>query len=425
MSEKLANHGGPKAVTVETRELWKRPVEEEKEAVCELIDRGFLSGSGTGLPKEFEEEFRQYIGCKYCISLDHGSSALAAAFYAVGVGPGDEFITPSAGYLGTYCGALHMGARPVFCEIDPKSLLMDPADVEKRITPRTKAIVPIHLNGRICDLDGLMHISQKYGIPIIEDACHVHGAEWDGKKIGNVGHITCFSLQGVLPGGKPVCGGEGGIFCTNNREYYERQLIYCHLHRVGVLDELTNPEYKRLDSELLGWKWRAHPLALAIARVALKSLDYRNQKRREHRKKLFDGISPLAGVEPTYDYPKATPAGFYGGIKLIYNPEELDGLPIEKFLQALKAEGVPVGSRGFGHLEHLRSIYTRGFDLWGNNRGPLGADFKRYKRGDFPISERMHERVFTLPAYIEPPDGLIDQIIAAFEKVTKNYKALL
>ncbi|MCD6593574.1 DegT/DnrJ/EryC1/StrS family aminotransferase [Candidatus Bathyarchaeota archaeon] len=433
--EKLAILGGPKAVTIEDPEQWKRPIEEEKKAVCELIERGELSGSGFGVSKQFEEEFREYIGCEYCLTVDHGTTALASAYYAVGVGPGDEIITPTAGYIGSYAGALHMGARPVFCDIDPKTLLMDPEDVERRITKRTKAINVIHMGGRVCDMDALIDIARKHGLAIVEDACHAPGAEWDGKKIGNVGDITCFSLQGINPHGKPVSGGEGGIVCTNNRELYERQLIYCHLHRAGVTKELTNPAYRLFDSEVLGLKYRAHPLALALARISLKSLPYRNKRMRENRAKIFSELRKLPGLEPVHDYEKANPGGFYGGFKVIYKPEELGGLPIEKFIEAMRAEGAPIRARmvsssGPG-LEHLHNIFIKGFDLWGHNRGPLGGEwcglppFKGYKKGDFPVAEKMMNRVLTLPALIDPKEGFLEQYIKAFKKVTSNYESLL
>ena len=261
MKTELALLGGSKAVTVDVGEKWNPPVEEEKAAVCDLIDQRSLSGAGSGLPKEFEEEFKEFIGCDYVLTTSHGHTALASAFFAAGVGAGDEFIHPDIGYIGSYAGALHMGAKPVFCELDPKTLLADPSDIEKRITSKTRVINPVHYNGRVCDMDRLMAICEKHNLIIIEDAAHAHGSEWGGVEIGNIGHITCFSLQGVLPGGKPVASGEGGILTTNDRELYERALIYCHLHRKGALEELTNPVYKQLEPQLLGWKWRAHPLS--------------------------------------------------------------------------------------------------------------------------------------------------------------------
>ncbi|HID95563.1 MAG TPA: DegT/DnrJ/EryC1/StrS family aminotransferase [Candidatus Latescibacteria bacterium] len=431
MSEKLAILGGKPAIEIKEPERWRRPVEEEKKLVCQLLDEGFVSGSGTGLPKEFEEDIREYVGCNFCLTVDHGSTALASAYYAVGVGPGDEVITPTAGYIGSYCGALHLGARPVFCDIDPKTLLVDPEDVERKITKRTRAINIIHFHGNVCDMDAFLHIRDKYGIPIVEDAAHALGAEWDGKKIGTIGDIACFSLQGSNPIGKPVAGGEGGFVTTNVRELYERQLIYCHLHRAGVTDELTNPAYKGLDSEVLGLKWRAHPLALALAKVSLNTLEYRIKRSNENREKIFEALREIPGLEPEGSHPKVRRVNLYGGLRIIYHPEALEGLPVERFVEALKAEGVPVKSLGFPYLEHLRKIFREGFDLWGRDRGPLGGEFcglppfKPYKEGDFPVAEDVHRRVINIPSYINPAEGFLDQLIGAFRKVVENYKSLL
>jgi len=422
--DKLALNGGPRAVTISSEEQWKRPVEEEKRLVDDLIERGLLSGSGEGLPLEFEGEFREYIGASYCLTVDHGSSALASAFYAAGVGPGDEVITPTIGYIGSYCGALHMGARPVFCDVDPETLLIDPSDAERRITRHTRAIDAIHLWGQVCDMDALMAIGHRHGITIVEDAAHCTGAEWNGKKIGNAGDITCFSLQGSDPHGKPVSGGEGGIVTTNNRELYERQLIYCHLHRMGVTKELTNPEYRGLDSEVLGLKWRAHPLAMAIAKVSLSSLEYRNGRKFRNRERIFKALKDLPGLEPIRDYEKAKPAGFYDGLKIKYHPEQMGDLPIGKFVEAMNAEGAPLSATHL-KLEHLRNIFTRGFDLWGHDRGPLGSDFRVYRKDDFSVAEALSDKVLTMPAYIETKEGFLDQYIDAFRKVTSNYKSLL
>jgi len=432
----LAILGGKPAVAASVKEGWTRPIEDEKELVYELLKEGELSGAGRGLPKKFEEEIKEYIGCEYCLTVDHGSTALTSAYYAVGVGPGDEIITPAAGYLGSYAGALHVGARPVFCEIDRKTLLMDPDDAERRMTHRTRAINPVHMCGNVCDMDALSNIGRRHGVGVVEDAAHAAGCEWDGKKIGNLGDIACFSLQGVNPEGKPIAGGEGGIVCTNSRELYERALIYCHLHRAGIMGELTSPAYRGLDAEVLGLKYRAYPLALAIALVSLKSLPYRMEKAIENREKLFGGLKDIQSIEPVHSYPGAKWHGLYGGWEVVYDPGELRDLPPEKFRAALRAEGVPARGHMWasGHLgEHLRTIFTRGFDLWGHGRGPLDTQhgfmglppFKPYRRGDFPITESLAERVITLPAYIEPERGLIEQFAEAFRKVVDNHRELL
>ena len=145
----LALLGGPKTVTADPRDQWREPVEEQKQAVCDLIEKGILSQSGSGVPKAFEDEFRAFVGCQYVIAVSHGHTALASAFFAAGLGAGDEFIHPALGYIGGYAGGLHMGAAPVFCDVDPDTLLADPADVENRITPKTRVVNPIHYCGPV------------------------------------------------------------------------------------------------------------------------------------------------------------------------------------------------------------------------------------------------------------------------------------
>jgi len=427
MSQELALLGGPKAVTVSTQDQWKPPVEEEKALVCELIDQNFLSGTNTGVPKEFEDRFREFIGCKYVLTTSHGHTALASAFFAAGLGPGDEFIHPALGYLGSYAGALHMGATPVFCEVDPKTLLLDPADAEQRITPRTRCITPIHSRGHVCDMDAMFALAERHDLVVVEDAAHAHGSEWDGVKIGNLGHIACFSLQGMMPGGKPVSAGEGGIVATNDRELYERCLIHCHLHRPGALDELTNPVYRQLEPQLLGWKWRAHPLAMALALVSLKSLSYRLERVAANREALREGMDGVPGIELAQTYPKSKGSEVYGGLVFLYDPDALNGLPAKTFVEALAAEGAPMRGPGVGHIEHLRALYTKDLPgLWGEGHpGPANVPLPRYKEGDFPVTESLRDKVLSSPSYIDPADGLIDQWAAAIRKVVEEHRKLL
>lgn len=429
--EQLAIRGGQPAVTIDDPEGWERSVDEQVDLVSELVREGTLSGAGSGVPAEFEETFGEFSGADYCVTVNQGSSALAAAYYAVGVGPGDEVITPTAGYLGAYEGALHLGARPIFCEVDPDTLLADPADIEPRITDRTAAICVTHFNGRVCEMDRLREISDSCDVPLVVDAAHAHGSYWDGEHVGTVGDVVCFSLQGVAPHGKPVTGGEGGILTTNDREYYERQLAYCHLHRAGLTDELTMEPYAKLDAEALGRKWRAHPLALALATVNLRSLEYRCERRMEYRRELFSRLDGVPGVRTVDTYEKSDSAGFYGGLRLVYQPDALDGLSVERYVEALQAEGVDISGPGFAYLEHRRYLFREGFDLWGDDRGPLGGafcglpSFDGYRKGDYPVTEALHERVLTLPSIIEPPESLVDQTAAAFEKVAAYHETLL
>ena len=427
MASKLAILGGRKAVTADNSEQWQRPIAEQKAALCDLMDQGFISGSGAGPPKEFEEDFRQFIGCKYVLTVSHGHLALASAFFAAGLGAGDEFIHPALGYIGSYAAALHMGGRPVFCESDPTTLLADPADILTRITPRTRVVNPIHHSGRVCDLDALLGICAKHKLVLVEDAAHAHGSEWDGRKIGNVGHIACFSLQGIDPGGKPVTAGEGGIVATNDRELYERCLIYAHLHRTGMPEELENPVYRKLDAELLGWKWRAHPLALAIARVSLKSLPERLVRYAANRDELIEKIEGVPGMELARNYPKAKASELYMGLSFIYKPEEVGGLARERFCDALRAEGVPMNAQRLRPPEHLRALYTKDLPgLWGKGHaGPANVPLPRYAQGDYPVSEGLVERVMYMHGWIQCADGLIGQVAAGIRKVADQHGKLL
>ena len=425
MKTNIGLHGGEPAISLPIEDRWKRPVDEEIRVIREVLESGEISVSGRGLPKQFEEEFAEYIGCKYVLATSHGHTALASAFFAAGIGVGDEFIHPAYGYIGSYVGALHMGATPVFCESHPEYLLADPDDIETRITEKTKVINPIHRFGRVCEMDRLLSLCNDRGIILIEDAAHAHGSEWDGKRIGSFGHIACFSMQGVLPGGKPLAAGEGGIVATNDRELYERALIYCHLHRSGAVEELTNPVYSQLDPQLLGWKFRAHPLA--IARIALGNLSDRIDRFAANRELLYEKMRGIPGIEPVHVYEKSKGSELFGGLQFLVDSERLGGATAEHLTPALKAEGIASVTNSTRHVEHLRSIYTKDLPgLWGDGHpGPADIPLPRYRRGDFPITETVNERSFWFHGWVDPTPGLIEQVASAIDKVVSKADELV
>ena len=231
-------------------------------------------------------------------------------------------------------------------------------------------------------------------------------------------------MQGGPPLGKPLPGGEGGLLTTNDRDLYERVLLFCHLNRAGVADEFTNAEYKALAPTNLGLKFRAHPFAMAVGLVFFESLEYRNQKRVEYRKKIDNALEETPGLSPLKTYPKAKRAGFYGGMHMIYHPEELGGLPVERFLEAMRAEGVNMSHRGY-ELTHRLKLFAEGFDIYGKGYGPLTGDYPGYPEGSLPVTEEVHKRILGMPTFIEEEPGYSDGVIEAFKKVTKNYKKLL
>ena len=419
----LAINGGPKAVTVEPRENWPVPTEEIESAVVDLIRRGSYSGDWEKTYFPFEKECAEYFDVEYCVAQNNGTSTLHSAYYAAGVGPGDEVIHPAFTWICSIAPVFHLGARPVFCEIDPETLVMDPADVEKRITPKTRAITVVHLHGNVCDMDALMEIARKHDIFVIEDCSHSHGAEWDGKKIGAVGHIGCFSMQGEFPSGKPLPAGEGGFITTNDQNLIDRVLLYCHLNRPGVSSQISNPAYSKLGDTVLGLKFRAHPFALAVARIFLKSLDYRNGQRAAYRERIYDALADIPGLDPVKTHPKSKPAGFYGGMYMIYRPDELGYLPVTEFVDILKAEGVDTHHRGYG-VTHLLPLFADGFDMYEGRDfpGPLKDGYTGYKPGSLPATEDVIlNRLVGMPTFIQETYGYSDQVITALEKVTSHF----
>lgn len=409
-------------------EMWKRPKDQEKLIIGKLIDADDLTGAGAGICNIFEKCFSEYIGSRYCLTFSDGTSALKAAYYAAGVGPGDEVITPCMGYIASYAGAMHMGARPIFCDIDPTTLLIDPEQVRKKITKRTKAINIIDFNGRVCDLDALLKLSKEYGIALVHDAVHSCGASWGGVKLGNFDHVTCFSLQGTNPTGKIVGGGEGGVMCTNDIEAYQRILAFCHLHRVDVVSELQNSPYADFDREMLGLKSRAHPLALAIAFVSLGTLDYRIGKYRECYAKTKAIVKEFDFLRLPEIAPKAKMGGVFWGYQCVHDPLKLGGMTRDELVLRLQQEGIPVIGPKFGYCEYKRSIFRKGFDLWGEGRGPIDGcwagmePFSRCKDGDYPVAEDMLKKVFTFPAYIEVNPEYYVELSRALEKIEHEGK---
>ncbi|MFQ6078263.1 MAG: DegT/DnrJ/EryC1/StrS family aminotransferase, partial [Thermodesulfobacteriota bacterium] len=298
--EKLALFGGPKAVTLDDSEALRWPIitNEEIEAVNELMRKGEVSVSP--IVKEFEQEFADYCGAKYALAQNNGTSTLHAAYFAVGISPGDEVITPVYSWHLQLMPILAAHGVPVFCDIDPKTLNIDPEDIERKITPRTKAIVVVHVYGHPAEMDDILAIAKQHKLAVVEDCSHAHGAEYKGRKVGTFGDVGCFSLQGS----KLMVAGEGGILVTNNTKYYERAIMLGHYERIPSLTLPDYTKYQWMGKEVppicFGYKYRIHPLGAAIARVQLKHLDERNDIRRKNLEYLSQGLKDIKGVDPPY-----------------------------------------------------------------------------------------------------------------------------
>jgi perosamine synthetase len=391
---------------------WRQIGEEEAAVAAEMTRRNELSG-GTPVVRAFEEEWRSWIGVRHAITTLNGSAALYSAFFGVGAGPGDEVICPTYTWICSIAPAMLLGARPVFCESDPETLMLDPEDVRRRITPRTRAIVAVHLWGQVCDMDGLMAVSRETGVPVIEDCSHAHGARFGGRMAGGIGHVACWSLQGS----KPVSAGEGGVLATDDTEIFERACLVGQCNRIAGVDLVTT-KYADLQPLGLGMKLRAHPLGIGIAQVQLRRLPALNAGRRAWVETIEAGLADIPGLRPVRVYPTAERAGFYG-FPTLHVPEEQDGLPTDAFIRALRAEGLPASDGGYPLL-HTLPLF-RGDGLTDSRSwGPLPVEALCNRPGDFPVTEAMRRRLVFLPVLTDPVPGAAEQVLAALRKVATH-----
>ncbi|WP_088885652.1 DegT/DnrJ/EryC1/StrS family aminotransferase [Thermococcus gorgonarius] len=313
---------------------------------------------------KFEEEFAKYFGVKYAVSVNSGNTALLFSFQALGVNSTSEVIGPSATFIATMNGAVLLGAKPIFAEIDTTTYTIDPEDVKRKITEKTKAIVPVHLYGYPADMERLMEISEETGIPILEDCAQAHGAEYKGKKVGTFGEVAIFSFY---PTKNMTVGGDGGMVITNNEEIAE---LVRKLRDNGRRSKNTH--------DVIGYTARLNTVNAAIGRVQLKYLDRWNEKRRKIAS-IYDKI--LGDLDEVITPPKPSPS-----VKPVYHlyviqvPEDkrnLLGAWLEKNgIQTAIHYPIPV---------HLQPAY---------------AQFG-YKEGDLPLTEKWSKTVLTIPMFVE------------------------
>jgi perosamine synthetase len=375
---------------------WQQIGDEEVGLVAEMTQRNELSG-GTPVVREFEEQWRKWIGTQYSITTLNGTSSLYSAFFGLGVGPGDEVICPVNTWICTISPAILLGARPVFCDIDADTLLLDPEDVRAKITDKTAGICAVHLWGNVCDMDALLAIGEEHEIPVLEDCSHAHGAKYKGKMCGSLGAVGCWSLQGS----KPVSGGEGGVLATSDTDIFERACLVGQVNRMAGID-LVGAKYEEHQPLGLGMKFRAHPLGIGIAKVQLAKLDALNARRGSYVKDVEAGLHDIPGLCPVKLYEGVERAGYYG-FPIRYNPEELNGLPCEAYCAALNELGLRASIAPYPNLHNL-PLFAKGFDVFTRNRGPLCASegYAGYKPGDFPKAEEAEKNTLFLPQLGDP-----------------------
>lgn len=413
---KLALLNGEKEVKIDLSTASLPLVSEEAiNAVVGLLRKAEISTSPV--VREFEKNFGDYIGAKYTLAVNSGTSSLHEALFAIGVGPGDEVIVPSFTWIFTVAPIIATHGIPVFCDVDIDTHCIDPEDIKRKITPRTKAIMVVHVWGNPANMDEIMKIAEENNLHVIEDCAHAHGAMWKDKKVGIIGDVGCYSLQGS----KTLVAGEGGVLVTNTSEYYERAVALGHYELVSRLPE--GSEYRKYTTSL-GFKHRVHPLGIAIANTELKYLDEKNAIRSENARYLEEGIKDIECITPQKEYPGGVRQHSYHYAR--YDETKLEGISLMTFLKALKSEGVAVGAIGYGHL-HEAPLFLEKTPYGKGCPGKCPHIKVEYpaEKVSLPNTEYLREHAFMMaPRFEKPCRELLDQYIEAYHKVVRNVDEL-
>ena len=422
--------GGSPAVTIDQAPYVQWPIytEEEVEAVADLIRRHALSSSQgeKGPITELEERVAGTWGVRHALAHSSGTAALRSALFGVGVVPGDEVICQSAVHPFGCLPIIGCGAVPVFADIDPLTMTLDPVDLESRISGRTRAILVVHWNGIPADMDAIMEVAGRRGLKVVEDCAVSQGTTHRGRMGGSIGDASALSFQD----GKLTSAGEGGVFLTDSDEIYQRAAALGHYER---LKDLPDPRWRAVSGFSFGEKYRMATLTAAIGVVQMKHWRKRIDQRHANADKLGRAVAEIDGFAAP-DYPDYFPSPYHSG-RVTFEPEKLGGMTRERLIEVLNAEGARVISPArrdtrIPHTDLQRMLHKHpvfaGDDhgteeiLW-EVLGPAAARID-YKGLVLPVTEDPEVPCDTvqLPAFTRPADELIAQYAQAFRKVAAH-----
>ncbi|MEY2482664.1 MAG: perosamine synthetase [Verrucomicrobiota bacterium] len=387
-------------VTLDHESATRWPVfdREAEEAVLEILRDGNVSTHPV--IRELEHDYAAFTGRRHALAHNNGTSALLAAFNALGLQPGDEILVPTATFWASVLPMIWCGLVPVFCESETETLGIDPDEIRRKITPRTKAVVIVHLWGLPCKVDEIRRVCEEFDLRIIEDASHAHGAAYHGQACGAIGDISVFSLQGD----KLAPAGEGGIFLTDNSNYWERAICLGDITRIIELDSGS----RRFAATSMGIKTRIAPMSAALGRVSLRKLPefnrVRNQNHRwlsEHLERLgFDCFLPPPGIERVYfEF-------------LIRHRDPV--FDTARFLEILQGLGCQARVPRYPLL-HEQPFFREGHTA-SVGRYPGDIRLPDYAHIEFRETDRENRRMIKLPNFCHPDRGLLEQYRAAFER---------
>ena len=326
-------------------------------AIANILDtNAFIMGKPV---ETFEGAFGEFLNVKHCISVSNGTSAIYLALQGLGVGEGDEVIVPSHTFIGSVEPITMLGASPIFVDIIEGGYTLDPEDVKKKITDKTKAIIPVHLYGQACDMDAIMEIAEEHKLHVIEDACQAHGAEFNGKNVGTIGDAGCFSFY---PAKNLGCYGDGGMVVTNNEDLAEK---------MAMVRDHGREKGQKYTHAVEGFNFRMDALQAAVLSVKLGKLANWNEQRKNHARlytKLLDGVV-------------GTPEDNGEGVFHLYVIQHDKRDDLKKHLDA---KGVSTGIH-YPLPMHLQPAFS----------------YLGYNQGDLPNTEKVVGKILSLPMFPE------------------------
>lgn len=407
--EKLALLGGV-PVRQNAFPVWPQYDERERQAILDVLDsRVWWRTPGTQT-LAFEQAFAQYHQAKYGIACTNGTAAIEITMAALGIGLGDEVIVPDYTFVATASAVLFAGALPVLVDVDPETYCLDPELVEAAITDRTKAIIAVHVGGHPADLDRLQTIARQHGLWLIEDSAHAHGSEWKGHKVGSIGDVGTFSFQQS----KLMTAGEGGIIITNSDEL---EVELRSVHDCGRMPDEWFYSHFRYGSNYRLSEWQG-----AVLSQQLERLDSQAAIRTPNAAYLNSTLAEIEGITPQKLDERCTRNGYYCYI-FEYDSSTFSGLPTEKFIEALEAEGVPTQA-SYPPL-HKLDMFTNG--SYRQRLAPEhAAEDHPFSTTEFPRANHLAENtVWLVHRVLLGSKDDTAQIVEAVKKIQRHAKELM
>jgi len=406
MTQSLAIHGGT-PVRTEPFSTWPVFGEEEEHCLIKVLRSGKWGKTTGEEVVRFERRFAEYHQAKHAVAVVTGTTGLRLALMAMEIEAGDEVIVPPFTFIATASAVAEVNATPVFADLDLDTFNIDPAAIEEAITPRTRAIIPVHLGGLPCDMDAIMEIARRHDLTVIEDAAHAHGAEYKGRRVGSIGHMSMFSFQAS----KNVNSGEGGIVLTNDDELAER---LWSLHNCG-----RQPDRAWYEHFILGGNHRLSEFQGALLNVQWDRFERQAERREENGQYLAQRIKSVPGIHPQARSVDCTRHAYH------VFPFRLDsaefGAGREQFLKALSAEGIPAAATYPVPLYCQPVFQQRAFGPYGS-RPDDGSEPDEAAAVRRPNCETIsyHQGVWIEHRLLLGDRKDMDDIAAAIEKIHEN-----